>query len=491
MKCGSVMRRMSECLDGRLDPARRREIEEHLRSCPRCSEAFQKTQAAEEAARKATAVRPRPGFEEKVLARLDAPPAEGPAPAVARPRPGAFRVVFRTAAGVLIGVLVGVLGQRALQTTERAPAPTGPLDEHELGNPLEKRNVARATRDLGAFLKTSECVATGIHALPWENTVQDAEMSFAFARQLGLPEKLRRAEASRSLLQVSNPRCVPPLQNLIEDQKELLAILSMPTSVSRLQAMRIKVKAQNALDHVESVQRRLPPGTAGFERVYPPGTIEPANIPRDPSKAFQVFTEAVKREIEGDLPGAVSVYKSFPSHFPHSPLKRLAVLREAKAWRMFGCEGEIARLMVRIPKVLEPGELDPFTERQLQQILSWAEGIEPGKKEFIRIIINDWTQPDRLRIHGGFTSVEIDGKKVEMGIRNMGLAYSLFNSLRRSRKIWRRTEEYREGKPLRFVFERKGPSQGDALDGLLRRLVRDAGLAIEPAKVKRLEFRCG
>jgi anti-sigma factor RsiW len=84
MKCSDVERSLSAFVDGRLEPARREQVEAHIRSCEACRLEEGLLRGAATALRAAGAVEPRPGLAER-FARVAM--QSGPAGAGARSTP--------------------------------------------------------------------------------------------------------------------------------------------------------------------------------------------------------------------------------------------------------------------------------------------------------------------------------------------------------------------------------------------------------------------
>ena len=113
MNCRSVIRSLSACQDGELDPARRREVEGHLRDCQACRDEWQGLQELARRLRQSPPPALDPFFPGRVMAGLR------PAGAGSRLLPAAaYALVF--AAIFLAGFLLQVSGSGP--APESAPA---------------------------------------------------------------------------------------------------------------------------------------------------------------------------------------------------------------------------------------------------------------------------------------------------------------------------------------------------------------------------------
>ncbi len=112
MECRDLTPQLDDCLDGRLDAAARRSIQEHLERCPDCRRLHQHAAALQAALRTLPAPTSRPGFVDRALAH-----ATGAAAGAARP-PRRAVVGFALAATLVLGVVLGIF-----LATQPAPAP--------------------------------------------------------------------------------------------------------------------------------------------------------------------------------------------------------------------------------------------------------------------------------------------------------------------------------------------------------------------------------
>ncbi len=112
MECRDFTPQLDDCLDGRLDAAARRSIQEHLERCPDCRRLHQHAAALQAALRTLPAPTSRPGFVDRALAH-----ATGAAAGAARP-PRRAVVGFALAATLVLGVVLGIF-----LATQPAPAP--------------------------------------------------------------------------------------------------------------------------------------------------------------------------------------------------------------------------------------------------------------------------------------------------------------------------------------------------------------------------------
>src|SRR5712691_170431 len=113
MECRDLTPQLDDSLDGRLDAAARRSIQEHLERCPDCRRRHRHAVALQAALRTLPAPTPHPGFVDRALSR-----ATGVAAGTVRtPRRGVFGMAL--AASLVLGVAVGVF-----LATQPAPAQT-------------------------------------------------------------------------------------------------------------------------------------------------------------------------------------------------------------------------------------------------------------------------------------------------------------------------------------------------------------------------------
>jgi len=102
MECRDFTPQLDDCLDGRLDAAARRSIQEHLERCPDCRRLHQHAAALQAALRTLPAPTPRQGFVDQALSRATGAAAG----AVRTPRRGVLGMAL--AASLVLGVAVGV-----------------------------------------------------------------------------------------------------------------------------------------------------------------------------------------------------------------------------------------------------------------------------------------------------------------------------------------------------------------------------------------------
>ncbi len=132
MECRDFTPQLDDCLDGRLDAAARRSIQEHLERCPDCRRLHQHAVALRAALRTLPAPTPRQGFVDQALSRA--------AGAVRTPRRGVLGMAL--AASLVLGVAVGVF-----LVTRPAPVQTVALT---LERPKTVRVVFNSAKPLQA-----------------------------------------------------------------------------------------------------------------------------------------------------------------------------------------------------------------------------------------------------------------------------------------------------------------------------------------------------
>lgn len=128
MNCQSVIRSLSACQDGELDPARRLEVEGHLRGCRGCRAEWEGLQDLASRLRQSPPPAPDPFFSARVMAGL-------------RPRAAARLRLLPAAAYALVFAAIFLAGF-LLQVSGGARAPEAPaaatfssvlLETQELG----------------------------------------------------------------------------------------------------------------------------------------------------------------------------------------------------------------------------------------------------------------------------------------------------------------------------------------------------------------------
>ena len=102
MECHDLALQLDDYLDGRLDAAARRSIQEHLERCPDCRSSHRHAVALQAALRTLPAPTPHPGFVDRALSRAT------PAAAGAALPPRRAVIGLALAASLVLGVVVGV-----------------------------------------------------------------------------------------------------------------------------------------------------------------------------------------------------------------------------------------------------------------------------------------------------------------------------------------------------------------------------------------------
>ena len=102
MECHDFALKLDDLLDGGLDAARQRSIQEHLGRCPGCRHLHEHAVAVREAVRKLSPPDPHPGFMDQAFARATRPAIGGARP-LWRPVLG-----MALAASLVLGVALGV-----------------------------------------------------------------------------------------------------------------------------------------------------------------------------------------------------------------------------------------------------------------------------------------------------------------------------------------------------------------------------------------------
>ena len=165
MECRDFTQQLDDCLDGRLDAAARRSIQEHLERCPDCRRLHQHAAALQAALRTLPAPTPRQGFVDQALSRATGAAAG----AVRTPRRGVLGMAL--AASLVLGVAVGVF-----LVTRPAPVPTVAL---MLERPETVRLMFNSAKPLQAATLSLalpgnvELVGYGDRELSWQTDLRE------------------------------------------------------------------------------------------------------------------------------------------------------------------------------------------------------------------------------------------------------------------------------------------------------------------------------
>jgi len=165
MECRDFTPQLDDCLDGRLDAAARRSIQQHLERCPDCRRLHQHAAALQAALRTLPAPTPRQGFVDQALSRA----TDAAAGAVRTPRRGVLGMAL--AASLVLGVAVGVF-----LVTRPAPVPTVAL---MLERPETVRLMFNSAKPLQAATLSLalpgnvELVGYGDRELSWQTDLRE------------------------------------------------------------------------------------------------------------------------------------------------------------------------------------------------------------------------------------------------------------------------------------------------------------------------------
>ncbi len=165
MECRDFTQQLDDCLDGRLDAAARRSIQEHLERCPDCRRLHQHAAALQAALRTLPAPTPRQGFVDQALSRATGAAAG----AVRTPRRGVLGMAL--AASLVLGVAVGVF-----LVTRPAPVQTVALT---LERPETVRLMFNSAKPLQAATLSLalpgnvELVGYGDRELSWQTDLRE------------------------------------------------------------------------------------------------------------------------------------------------------------------------------------------------------------------------------------------------------------------------------------------------------------------------------
>ena len=165
MECRDFTQQLDDCLDGRLDAAARRSIQQHLERCPDCRRRHQHAVALRAALRTLPAPTPRQGFVDQALSRATGAAAG----AVRTPRRGALGMAL--AASLVLGVAVGVF-----LVTRPAPVQTVAL---MLERPETVRLMFNSAKPLQAATlslalpENVELVGYGDRELSWQTDLRE------------------------------------------------------------------------------------------------------------------------------------------------------------------------------------------------------------------------------------------------------------------------------------------------------------------------------
>jgi anti-sigma factor RsiW len=139
---------LHELVDGRLDPLRRDEVEEHVRGCEQCRRQIEALSAVKRSIARLGEVETPPGFEARLVSALDAAP--GPQGQIDAPaRIGGLRWLVPVGIAAAV-VLAGFLWWRPAPSLPEAAAVT--LSDYDTGRLVlasSERDAARLTSYLG------------------------------------------------------------------------------------------------------------------------------------------------------------------------------------------------------------------------------------------------------------------------------------------------------------------------------------------------------
>ncbi len=165
MECRDFTQQLDDCLDGRLDAAARRSIQQHLERCPDCRRLHQHAAALQAALRTLPAPTSRQGFVDQALSRATGAAAG----AVRTPRRGVLGMAL--AASLVLGVAVGVF-----LVTRPAPVQTVAL---MLERPETVRLMFNSAKPLQAATlslvlpENVELVGYGDRELSWQTDLRE------------------------------------------------------------------------------------------------------------------------------------------------------------------------------------------------------------------------------------------------------------------------------------------------------------------------------
>jgi hypothetical protein len=500
MRCATFHELVSGALDHRLDDGRLRDFEEHRRACPACGAYLIASVRALEAARKATAIEPGPGFEEGVMERVRRMPSRlwEVAPAAAPPARRWFPL--GAAAGILVGVLLGAAGTLGLRSLAVAPGGSSPGGAEEPApdvltgsKPFLPASAAATAgnrgelEDFGSFLKASEMVNSGITAVPWGDVVGSAFLLNRIVEGLQMEKAMEKAEKARPAIAKAKPEVAALADDLIRGQKDVLLCLSDPNSISPEE---IQAKAQVNLGKIQRTQYVLHLDRPGMKGAARRGVrLSLGNLPPNLPEDVAAMVKALAKELDGDPEGAAVLYDNFHKEFRDSRLKYFALARQMMAQRQPGMEDMIVSAFKDLPEGIFVGDLPPAVESQIRIVIQNHEGLEPAlvltlnramdelRNCAVKCPIRDF-QVVRLN--------EID-VPVEVQQRNRGVLFSLYTMLRakHARREWTVREESAGGENVKTAhFER---AKDGALDPgthfVMKLLTKDVRPVVEPEAV--------
>ncbi|MHC4597569.1 MAG: anti-sigma factor family protein [Planctomycetota bacterium] len=493
MKCKEYRNKISEALDERLDPAVREAFDAHGRECPVCAEALEALAREEKTARNATEIAPRDGFEKKVLARIAVvPPTLQEAYGAAQPRANRFRMPFGVAAGVLIGALLGVAGHRILSPSTRPATP--PIESAtETGSALEKAkdlDVDRARENVGTFFDASESLATDISNLSWIDPYADALTLNRIVNALEMEKKLKEAEKMKPILQRSEPRCAPALDNLIDDQRFIVQEVSSYETFRPDTVDAVRARARNSLANLNRIRAELQVRKPRHILLnFGKGRSGGFSFQFKADSAIDYLTEASRRELKGDACSALALYRDVTKKFPESHLKGVTLGRIVRLLKTDGRAEVVIQFVDEIPELFKPGELPLPNQIQIEGLL---EGLEVDSKKIGKIFeLLNKHGPQRWRFRK-ILSVKLNEHEILVDRRTQGRAWSLYHKL--THDGWTRPRETiqhtKDGvRDVSIRFEKQG-KLSPSVAYRLKRFLAGVEDAPAPDEVTRIVFSC-
>ncbi|MHC4777719.1 MAG: anti-sigma factor family protein [Planctomycetota bacterium] len=493
MECKKFEDLISEGLDGRLDESLRREFEAHESQCGSCSRVLAASVREERAARKTTAIVARSDFEDKVLTRVDSVPPTVQEGLSTRPGPARFRMITGIAAGLVVGLTLGVLGHRILMPSP-GPAEGEAAAEPDLANTKMKRpsaDVDRARGDAANFFKASENLATDIHSLPWNDHYADAKTLDKIVNALEMEKRLKEAEQASPVLKKLSPDCSLAMEELINDQRFIVDQVSAHEAFRPDIVAEVKAKASNTFDNVKRIREGLNIGQP-VSVLWDPGKKGAASftIHLGSERAIDYLAQASRHELAGDLQSALIICEKFSKKFPDSHLKLLAELRKARIWKTVGREDMVIQVFDALPRILEQGELLENQQVQIEGILRQISKCDPKKLSKIRKKVGSLVMKPSLFSH--ILAVKLNEAVIPMTRHKQHHAWVLYNRL--THDGWTMPQQKIRvdsdgARSVQIVFEKRGKI-GKPVTQAMNWLMRGSEKQEDPEKVTRIAFLC-
>ena len=224
MTCHDLLDRMTDIVDGTLDPALRAEVEAHLASCARCRALVADLQRISHAAASLTRTAPPPGTWARVAARLEADPELRRAAGLARAaRPAGFVSANWAWLGLAAALLVFVGGGLWLVSRSLQPPALGATVARDAGNAARENPVQSVETELQLAADHYEKAITALEQVASQSeTPLDPELTATLRQNLEVIDKA--IDESRGALK-AQPESRFAQESLFEAFRRKIALL--------------------------------------------------------------------------------------------------------------------------------------------------------------------------------------------------------------------------------------------------------------------------